>query len=263
MFWAGLEFSFRAVLGRLSVILLSIALTLAAGRSLGWSLAQGVALGTALSLSSTLVLSGLMTDQGSLQSWRGRVMIGVTQVQGLGVMVAALLLPSLANPDRDRVLIGADIALTIGKAVLILAFVTLVSVKLAALTQAVGLSQPLSAFLASIVTGGLKDAQDSFARFLPVRNVGVACFFVTMGALIDLHNLIAQAWLLGVILAFIVLGKTVMWRSLNRLCAGDEAQDIGEYAVTLAVILVLVIATIRLVGSNVNNAFSVVASSIQ
>ena len=43
----------------------------------------------------------------------------------------------------------------------------------------------------------------------------------------------------------------------------DEGQDIAEYAVMLAVILVLVIGTIRLVGSNSNNAFSSVASSLQ
>ena len=43
----------------------------------------------------------------------------------------------------------------------------------------------------------------------------------------------------------------------------DEGQDIAEYAVMLAVILVLVIGTIRLVGSNANNAFSSVASSLQ
>jgi Flp pilus assembly pilin Flp len=40
-------------------------------------------------------------------------------------------------------------------------------------------------------------------------------------------------------------------------------QDIAEYAVMLAVILVLVVGTIRLVGSNANNAFSSVASSLQ
>jgi Flp pilus assembly pilin Flp len=43
----------------------------------------------------------------------------------------------------------------------------------------------------------------------------------------------------------------------------DEGQDIAEYAVMLAVILVLVVGTIRLVGSNSNNAFSSVASSLQ
>jgi Flp pilus assembly pilin Flp len=48
-----------------------------------------------------------------------------------------------------------------------------------------------------------------------------------------------------------------------RLWRGEEGQDIAEYAVMLAVILVLVIGTIRLVGGNANNVFSSVASSVQ
>ena len=43
----------------------------------------------------------------------------------------------------------------------------------------------------------------------------------------------------------------------------DQGQDIAEYAVMLAVILVIVVGTVRLIGSNANNVFSSVASSIQ
>ena len=43
----------------------------------------------------------------------------------------------------------------------------------------------------------------------------------------------------------------------------DQGQDIAEYAVMLAVILVIVVGTIRLVGGNANNVFSNVASSVQ
>ncbi len=50
---------------------------------------------------------------------------------------------------------------------------------------------------------------------------------------------------------------------LLRLWKDDQGQDIAEYAVMLAVILVLVVGTIRLVGSNANSAFSSVASSLQ
>ena len=49
----------------------------------------------------------------------------------------------------------------------------------------------------------------------------------------------------------------------DRLWNEDEGQDIAEYAVILAVILVLVVGTIRLVGWNANNAFSSVSSSLQ
>jgi len=50
---------------------------------------------------------------------------------------------------------------------------------------------------------------------------------------------------------------------LTRLWTSDQGQDIAEYAVMLAVILVIVVGTIRLIGSNANNAFSNVASSLQ
>ena len=50
---------------------------------------------------------------------------------------------------------------------------------------------------------------------------------------------------------------------IRRIWWDDEGQDIAEYAVMLAVILVLVVGTIRLIGSNANNAFSNVASSMQ
>ena len=50
---------------------------------------------------------------------------------------------------------------------------------------------------------------------------------------------------------------------IRRIWSEDQAQDIAEYAVMLAVILVLVVGTLRLIGSNANNAFSSAASSIQ
>jgi len=49
---------------------------------------------------------------------------------------------------------------------------------------------------------------------------------------------------------------------LRKMWANDEGQDIAEYAVMLAVILVIVVGTIRLIGANANNVFSSVASSI-
>jgi len=50
---------------------------------------------------------------------------------------------------------------------------------------------------------------------------------------------------------------------LRGLWSEDDGQDIAEYAVMLAVILVIVVGTIRLIGTNANNVFSSVASSIQ
>jgi Flp pilus assembly pilin Flp len=50
---------------------------------------------------------------------------------------------------------------------------------------------------------------------------------------------------------------------LRDVWLSDEGQDIAEYAVMLAVILIIVIGTLRLIGGNTNNVFSSVASSVQ
>jgi Flp pilus assembly pilin Flp len=52
-------------------------------------------------------------------------------------------------------------------------------------------------------------------------------------------------------------------RDIAHFLADDQGQDIAEYAVMLAVILVIVVGTIRLIGSNANSVFSQAASSIQ
>jgi len=54
-----------------------------------------------------------------------------------------------------------------------------------------------------------------------------------------------------------------MRKTWRQLLHDEQGQDIAEYAVMLAVILVLVVGTIRLVGSQSNNVFSSVASSVQ
>ena len=53
-----------------------------------------------------------------------------------------------------------------------------------------------------------------------------------------------------------------MVRCLHQLWCDERGQDVAEYAVMLAVVLVIVVGTIRLIGSNANNVFSSVASSI-
>jgi Flp pilus assembly pilin Flp len=51
-------------------------------------------------------------------------------------------------------------------------------------------------------------------------------------------------------------------RFLQHLWSDEQGQDVAEYAVMLAVVLVIVVGTIRLIGGNANNVFSSVASSV-
>ena len=54
-----------------------------------------------------------------------------------------------------------------------------------------------------------------------------------------------------------------MAKILRNLWNDESGQDIAEYAVMLAVILVIVVGTVRLIGSNANNVFSNVGSALQ
>jgi Flp pilus assembly pilin Flp len=56
--------------------------------------------------------------------------------------------------------------------------------------------------------------------------------------------------------------RSSVFQSLLALWSEETGQDIAEYAVMLAVILVIVVGTLRLIGGSANNVFSSVASSI-
>jgi len=50
---------------------------------------------------------------------------------------------------------------------------------------------------------------------------------------------------------------------LQKIWLDEQGEDVAEYSVMLAVILVIVVATVRLIGSNAGNVFSMVGSAIQ
>ena len=57
-------------------------------------------------------------------------------------------------------------------------------------------------------------------------------------------------------------GGKLMIKAIRQLWAEENGQDVAEYAVMLAVILVIVIGTVRLIGGNANNVFSQVGSQL-
>jgi len=250
MYSVGMEFSLRdllevkwvALLGGPLGILMSVGLGLGVGTLLGWAPLQGVIVGMVVSVASTMVLARLLMDRGEIRSPHGRVMIGLTLVEDLAVVVLTILIPVLGTMEPGRlVALGA----ALGKAALILVpFVLLaatvvprvmslvarmrsdemlllvalaVGLGTAALTQAVGLSLALGAFLAGLLISNSDYAHDTMARLLPVRDAFVALFFVTIGTLIDPRTVLANLPLLGVMLTLIMLGKLVIWTAVVRL----------------------------------------------
>jgi CPA2 family monovalent cation:H+ antiporter-2 len=275
MYSIGIEFSFRdllrvkwvALIGGPVGLLVVIALAVLVGRLLGWNILESLTIGAVTSLASTMVLSQLLIDRGELHSEHGRVMIGITLVDDLAFVIMIVLVPVLTTASGSEFLsIGAGF----GEALLILVPVIFIAAKLvpplmaripdttnqelrilialalgfatAAVTQALGLSLALGAFLAGMIVSESEVGHEILAELLPLRNAFVALFFVTIGTLIDPKALILYPALLAAIVAVITLGKFVIWTSVVKLfryplrtavLVGVGLTQIGEFSYVL------------------------------
>jgi len=292
MFSIGIEFSLRdllsvkwvALLGGPLGILLSVGLGVGVAGVLGWPLLQGAIVGIVISVASTMVLARLLLDRGELHTRHGRVMIGITLVEDLAVVILIVLIPALGTLEPGRLL---TIAGALGKSLLVLIPAIYVAAKVvpplmtrvarlhsdemfllvalavglgtAALSQAAGLSLALGAFLAGLIINGSDYAHETLARLLPLRDVFVALFFVTIGALIDPQSLVQNIPLLATMVALIVVGKLALWTFVvwifrqpfwTALLVGVGLTQIGEFSF----ILVQVARSAGHVGAEIYNA---------
>jgi monovalent cation:H+ antiporter-2, CPA2 family len=292
MFSIGIEFSVKdlmrvkwvALAGGPLGILMSIGLALGVGSLIGWPPTKSIVIGAVISMASTMVLARLLLDRGELHSRHGRVMIGITLVEDLAVVAMTVLVPALGTLEPGRLVL---IAQALAKALLILAPFGYLAAKVipaimmrvartqnqelfllvalaiglgtAAVTQMVGLSIALGAFLAGLIISGSDYGHETLARLLSIRDAFVALFFVTIGVLIDLRVILDNLSLLATMIALIMAGKLLIWTTVVRLfgyglatafLVGIGLTQIGEFSF----VLVQVARTAGQVGSDVYNA---------
>jgi CPA2 family monovalent cation:H+ antiporter-2 len=250
MFSIGIELSLRDLLpvkwvalagGPLS-ILVTIVAGVAVGPAVGLTPLQGAVTGIVISVSSTMVLAQLLMDRGELHTSHGRVMIGIALVEDLAVVVLIVLLPALGALQPGRVLavsravliaavilipffylaakvvprvLGLVAALQSDELFLLVALA--IGLGTAAVTQAAGLSLALGAFLGGLLISESDYAHEALARLLPLRDVFVAFFFVTVGALIDPVSIMTNLPLLLGIVALVLVGKPLIRMAIVRL----------------------------------------------
>jgi CPA2 family monovalent cation:H+ antiporter-2 len=292
MFSVGIEFSLRdllrvrwvALIGGPLGIVLTAALGAGAGVALGWPPMQGLTIGLVISVASTMVLVRLLMDLGELHTRHGRVLIGISLVEDLAVVAMIALIPALGAGVAER---PAAVAMAIGKALLVLVpavwlaargvpwlmrrvarthndelflmVVLAIGLGTGALAQAAGLSVALGAFLAGLIISTSDYAHETIARLLPLRDVFVAMFFVTVGMLVDPFSVGHHLPLLVALLALIVLGKAAIrivvvrlfgyaWSTATRV--GFGLAQIGEFSF----VLVQVARNAGLVDDHIYNA---------
>ncbi len=276
MFSVGIEFSvpdllrvkWVALIGAPVGISLSIGLGVVAGIVLGWPLPQSVTVGCIICVASTMVLMRLLMDRGELGSEPGRLMVTLTLVEDLAVIILTVLLPGLGSSSSADF---AQVFWKISKAVLLLVPVVVVGWKIvpgllarvektcndeislllalticlvvAAISEAVGLSLALGAFVGGLLLGNSGYAHKLAAKTLPIRDAFVALFFVTVGMLLDPRTWLSSWRLLAVMIGLILVGKFAIWFAVVRLFrypaktalrVGVGLTQIGEFSFILA-----------------------------
>jgi CPA2 family monovalent cation:H+ antiporter-2 len=249
LFSIGLEFSLaklramrRAVFGLGSAqVAASIAIGVAVSEALGAGWQAGLALGGAMAMSSTAIVSKLLAERLELDTPHGRDTIGVLLFQDLAVVPLLILVPALSAPPE---VLGRDVAIALAKAAVVLAVLTLIGPRLirawfgviarrrstelfvlnvllitlllAFLTGLAGLSLALGAFLAGMLIGETEYRYQVEEDIKPFRDVLLGLFFVSVGMMLDLGQLLGHGWLVLGFFALLLAGKGALIALLAR-----------------------------------------------
>lgn len=274
MFSIGLEFSLSellrvrrvALLGTPAGMALLTMLVVLVGHLLGWPLQQSLLTGASVSVASTMVVSKFLIDRGELGAPHGQVIIGVCLAQDLVVVLLTVVVQHLATGKATPAVIAgafgqallvllplfwvarrvlpsllARVAAT-GNMELFLLLALVIAVSTAALTARLGLSVALGAFLAGLVLNESEFAHETLSRVLPLRDVFVAVFFVSMGTFLPPRVIIDQASTIIPLTLIVAVGAPLVWMSVFRglgygahtsILAGLGLSQIGEFSYVL------------------------------
>ena len=251
-------------------IILTILVTTLVSLSVGWvtSPPQGVFLGGILSLSSTAVVLKCLMERNETETPHGQVMLGILVVQDLALGLMLAVLPALDKPPE---VIGVAIGLALLKIGLFAAGAIAVGIwvmpqilrllartesrelfllgvltlclGIALLTEHLGLSIEMGAFVAGLMISEVEYADQTLTYVEPLRDVFAALFFATIGMLIDPIFLWNNLELILELVCLVFLGKFLIITPLVRvfgyplktaIIAGLGLAQIGEFSFVLA-----------------------------
>ena len=196
-----------------------------------------VVIGPAMALSSTAFVLQLLAEQRLLHSEYGRSSLAVLLLQDLAVVPLLALVPLLAIPQLT---IGADIAIALVEAVVILvlaiiggryllqpilhrvtharsreiftALTVLIVLGSALLTEHLGLSMAMGAFVAGLLIADSPFRHQVMAEIEPFRGLLLGLFFMSMGMSLQISEFLANpALTLGLLVALIFIKFGVLW----------------------------------------------------
>jgi CPA2 family monovalent cation:H+ antiporter-2 len=250
MFSIGLEFSLpqlramgRAVFGLgLAQVTITTAAAMLGLHFLGYGWKPGLVLGGALAMSSTAIVSKMLAEKMELGTPHGRDIMGILLFQDLAVVAFLIIIPSLGGAPADIMqdlgvaFVKAAVALTLilyfgqkpmrvwfhlvarqRSSELFVLNVLLVTLGLGGLTELLGLSLALGAFLAGMLIAETEYRYQVEEDIKPFRDVLLGLFFITVGMVLDLDVVRANAGFVAVLLLIPVFAKFALIVLLSRL----------------------------------------------
>ncbi len=185
---------------------------------------SALALGGALSMSSTAIVIKLMVERMELDSEHGKRVMGVLLFQDLAVVPLLVLIPALgASPEKLAIALAVAalkatflilMLLTGGQRImrwwlnlvarrksdeLFILNILLITLGLAWLTEAAGLSLALGAFIAGMLISETEYKHQVETDIRPFHDVLLGLFFITIGMMLDWRQ-VAERWPLVLLL---------------------------------------------------------------
>lgn len=278
VFTIGIEISFRelahlgkvVIIGGVAQIVITAWLLIPIGLLLGFGLSTAVLLGLAGALSSTMVVLKTLSDRGELNSLQGRMMTGFLLVQDLMFIPMIAMLPALEGGGglmpvlqevgwgvlKAAAVIGGAALLGIkilpwamsritlmGSREMFVLMVVAIAFAIAALTNFVGLSAALGAFVAGLLLSESDVGHWALAEVAPLRDIFGALFFASLGMLtdpmfvVDHYDTVLAVIVSVVVIKFVVI--TIIVRAAGylprtALITGLGLGQIGEFSFILA-----------------------------
>jgi CPA2 family monovalent cation:H+ antiporter-2 len=257
LFGLGLEFGWERIrqvgfkvlfIGALEITFL-IALGFQIGVALGWTDTEAIFLGAAISISSSAVLIKMLGDSGELLSTRGRLIVGILVVEDFAAVILLSILSGVAGGGtanaEEVALIAGKLALFTGAALVaggliaprlvdliartrsqeaLLVSALALAFGLALVGELLDISAAAGAFLIGAVLGDTKHAHQISIRMHPVRDMFGALFFVSVGMLVDIHQ-IGEFIVPSIIVAAVFIAGKVIANTIGVFVTGTNGTD--------------------------------------
>ena len=264
MFSIGLEFSLKRLqamrtlvfgLGASQMALTALGTGLVTALAYGQDWKSGVAVGLAVAMSSTAIVARMLSERLDLHSRSGRQTMGVLLFQDLAVAPCLILLPALAAPGDDLLhALAVAAAQTVAVLALliwlgqklmgrifdtaaksrsneVLVLTTLwIVVGLAFLTAQSGLSLALGAFVGGMLISETAYRHHVEADIRPFRDILLGLFFVTIGMMLDIHYVMANAHKLVLAVFLLIGGKAAVMLLITRVAKTPLAASLRTAA---------------------------------